>query len=92
MDVVEEVIVIDPADLDSVEEVILMDTKETAAMLVVSPDTLEKARSTGLGDYPPYIRVGRQIRYVKSEVLKWIAKRRRYRCTVEYSGVLGNAA
>lgn len=47
-------------------------TKEMAALLRVKPGTLEKARSTGLGNYPPFVRIGsRRIGYPLSSYEKW---------------------
>jgi excisionase family DNA binding protein len=47
-------------------------TKEVAAMLRIAPQTLEKARSTGLGPQIPFIKVGRAVRYASDDVTAWI--------------------
>jgi excisionase family DNA binding protein len=51
-------------------------TVEVAKMLQIKPQTLEKARSTGLGPTIPYIKVGRGVRYAMSDVLAWLNSRR----------------
>lgn len=52
----------------------ILTTDEVARMLRLKPATLEKARSTGLGNYPPFIRLGgRRVGYLLSAVLAWIA-------------------
>ena len=59
------------------EEVMLM-TPQVAKMLGVKRNTLEQARSLGVGEYPPFIRVGRRgVRYRLSDVEEFI-KRRSY--------------
>lgn len=50
----------------------LLTTKQVAFALNISPSTLEKARSTGLGNYPFFIRVGRNIRYRQSDISTWL--------------------
>jgi predicted DNA-binding transcriptional regulator AlpA len=52
---------------------ILLNTAEVAAMLKVKVATLEKARSIGIGDFPPYVKFGRNVRYRLEDVLNWIA-------------------
>lgn len=49
--------------------------KETAARLKVSPSWLAKARMRG--DGPPYIRVGRSIRYAEPALGQWMKSRQR---------------
>ena len=52
----------------------ILTTDEVAQMLRLKPATLEKARSTGLGNYPPFVRLGkRRVGYLLSAVLAWIA-------------------
>jgi excisionase family DNA binding protein len=46
-------------------------TKEVAAMLRIAPQTLEKARSTGLGPQIPFVKVGRAVRYMRGDVCAW---------------------
>jgi predicted DNA-binding transcriptional regulator AlpA len=51
----------------------ILTTEEVAAMLRLKPATLEKARSTGMGNYPPFIRLGgRRVGYQLSAVHAWI--------------------
>ena len=51
----------------------LLSPKETAKLLKVSLSWLAKARMRG--DGPPYIRVGRSIRYTESALLQWLKSR-----------------
>jgi len=53
-----------------------MTTKEVAAMLRIAPQTLEKARSTGLGPQIPFVKVGRAVRYAKADVRAWAESKR----------------
>jgi excisionase family DNA binding protein len=53
-----------------------MTTKEVAEMLRIAPQTLEKARSTGLGPQIPFVKVGRAVRYAKADVRAWTESKR----------------
>lgn len=50
-----------------------LNTPQLAEKIGLSPITLEIWRSRGSG--PPYIRIGRAIRYDLREVEKWLAAR-----------------
>lgn len=50
----------------------LLTTEEVAAWLGIKKCTLEKARSMRLGNYPPYVRIGRVIRYRPADVAQWV--------------------
>lgn len=50
----------------------LLTTNEVATWLGIQRCTLEKARSTRLGDFPPFIRVGRAVRYRRGDVETWL--------------------
>ena len=50
----------------------LLTTEEVAAWLCIKKCTLEKARSMRLGNFPPYVRIGRVIRYQRSAVQAWL--------------------
>jgi hypothetical protein len=54
---------------------ILMTPKEAGAVLKVSLSWLAKARMRG--DGPPYIRVGRSIRYAEAALIQWMKSRQR---------------
>jgi predicted DNA-binding transcriptional regulator AlpA len=54
---------------------VLLTPKETARVLRVSLSWLAKARMRG--DGPPYIRIGRSIRYSEAAVLQWMKSRQR---------------
>lgn len=47
-------------------------TKEVAVLLRIAPQTLEKARSTGLGPQIPFVKVGRAVRYASEDVRAWV--------------------
>jgi|SRR6516162_781572 predicted DNA-binding transcriptional regulator AlpA len=55
--------------------IVLLTTKEAAKLLKVSLSWLAKARMRG--DGPPYIKVGRSIRYWEAGVLQWMKSRQR---------------
>lgn len=50
----------------------LLTTDEVATWLGIQKCTLEKARSTRLGDYPPFVRIGRAVRYRRADVEAWL--------------------
>lgn len=54
----------------------LLNPIEAARLLKVSLSWLAKARMTGYG--PPYIRVGRSIRYSEAALLQWLKSRQRF--------------
>jgi len=51
----------------------LLETKEAAEFLKISISWLAKARAAK--DGPPYIRIGRNIRYSKAALLRWLKSR-----------------
>jgi len=53
----------------------LLTAKEAAAGLKVSLSWLAKARMRG--DGPPYIRIGRSIRYTEAALIQWMKSRQR---------------
>jgi excisionase family DNA binding protein len=53
----------------------LLTAKEAAQILRVSESFLAKARMRG--DGPPFIRVGRSIRYSQAALLQWMKARQR---------------
>lgn len=52
---------------------VLLEPKETAEFLKVSLSWLAKARATNEG--PPFVRIGRCVRYSKAALLRWIKSR-----------------
>jgi len=54
---------------------ILLTAKEAAARLKMSSSWMAKARMRG--DGPPYIRIGRSIRYTEPAVIQWMKSRQR---------------
>jgi len=61
----------------------LLTTKQLASWLQIKPDTLVKARSTGMGNYPSFEKIGRCVRYRVKHVLSWLE-----RCNCEHGGYL----
>jgi predicted DNA-binding transcriptional regulator AlpA len=53
----------------------LLTAKEAASLLKVSVSWLAKARMRG--DGPPYIRIGRSIRYALAALIQWMKSRQR---------------
>ncbi len=58
-----------------IEEIILTD-QEAAKFLSLSASTLRKARIKVEG--PPYIKMGRSVRYTMKDLEDWITKHRRH--------------
>jgi len=54
---------------------VLLTPTDAAKLLKVSLSWLAKARMRG--DGPPYIRIGRSIRYSESALLQWVKSRQR---------------
>lgn len=54
----------------------LLDNKAAAALLDVSPGTLEVWRSTGRYNLP-FLKIGRKVRYRRSDVEAWMQARTR---------------
>ena len=54
---------------------VLLTAKEAAKILKVSLSWLAKARMRG--DGPPYIRIGRSIRYAEAALIQWMKSRQR---------------
>jgi excisionase family DNA binding protein len=55
--------------------IVLLTPKEAARLLKVSLSWLAKARMQG--DGPPYIKLGRSIRYTEAALLQWMKSRQR---------------
>jgi predicted DNA-binding transcriptional regulator AlpA len=55
--------------------IVLLTAKEAARLLKVSVSWLAKARMRG--DGPPFIRIGRSIRYVEATLLQWMRAQQR---------------
>ena len=54
----------------------LIDCQETAEILGISKSALEAWRTTGRYKLP-FVKVGRNVRYRRSDVLKWLESRTR---------------
>jgi predicted DNA-binding transcriptional regulator AlpA len=54
---------------------VLLEPSEAAAFLKVSISWLAKARATN--DGPPFVRIGRCVRYSKATLLRWLKSRER---------------
>ena len=55
--------------------IVLLTPKEAARLLKVSLSWLAKARMRG--DGPPFIRIGRSIRYTEATLIQWMKGRQR---------------
>ncbi len=55
--------------MDTRDESLIMTGEQVAELLQVSPRTIEEWRQTNNG--PPFRRVGRHVRYLRTEVLAW---------------------
>jgi hypothetical protein len=55
--------------------IVLLTPKDAARLLKVSLSWLAKARMRG--DGPPYIRIGRSIRYAEAALIQWMKGRQR---------------
>ncbi|HVT16580.1 MAG TPA: helix-turn-helix domain-containing protein [Thermoanaerobaculia bacterium] len=53
----------------------MLTTEQAALYLGLSPRTLEKRRTVGGG--PPFLKLGRAVRYRLCDLEEWIAQRRR---------------
>jgi predicted DNA-binding transcriptional regulator AlpA len=53
----------------------LLTAKEAATRLKISDSWMAKARVRG--DGPPYIRIGRSIRYAEAALIQWMKSRQR---------------
>jgi excisionase family DNA binding protein len=53
----------------------LLDTQAASDLLGVEPRTLEGWRLRGGG--PPYVKVGRLVRYRRADLDRWVAERTR---------------
>lgn len=62
--------------MDTRDEPLIMTGEQVAELLQVSPRTIEEWRQTHSG--PPFRRVGRHVRYLRSEVLAWFQELARH--------------
>ncbi|MDQ8757489.1 DNA-binding protein [Sphingosinicella sp. LHD-64] len=60
----------------------LITTEQLAAELSVPPSRLHKARVSGI-DSPPFIKLGRLVRYRRGDIRNWIASKPRANSTSE---------
>lgn len=49
---------------------------ESARYIGMSPSWLAQARMRGDPEAPPYLKIGRSIRYLRSDLDQWLAERR----------------
>ncbi len=54
----------------------LLTARDAANLLRLSPSWLAKARMRG--DGPPYVKLGRSIRYTETGILQWMRPRQRF--------------
>ncbi len=50
--------------------------KEAAAYIRMSESFLNNARSCGSIDAPPFVKIGRAVRYLKEDLDQWLESRR----------------
>ena len=58
---------------DRTDDEALLTEVEAARLLCLSPRTLQAGRIRGTG--PPYVKIGRNVRYRRRDVLRFIAER-----------------
>ena len=63
----------------------LWDETQAAAVLKLEPKTLNQWRARKKADQPPYVKVGRLVRYRPSAVAAWITERERSSSPAEKS-------
>ena len=59
-------------EADAMSTVVLVSAKRAADILGVSPRTLANWRWRGGNWGPPYVKIGRSVRYSFSEIVNWI--------------------
>ncbi len=57
----------------------MLNTKEVAELLSLSTTTLEHMRVNGGG--PPFVNIGRSVRYRLSDIYRWMEMRKSYQNT-----------
>ena len=57
------------------EQATYLNTPQAAAILGLSPRTLERYRVTGEG--PVFAKLGRRVRYARVDIENWVARRRK---------------
>lgn len=50
----------------------LINTDQLADIIGIKAETIVKARCTGLGDFPPFVKFNRSIRYRIPDVVDWL--------------------
>lgn len=53
-----------------------LNTMQLAALLGLKPGTLQKQRSLGYPEHPPFVRFGRSVRYDAVELKKWLESKK----------------
>jgi len=71
-----------PANKQHLDPSPLLTAKEAATRLKVSLSWLAKARMRG--DGPPYICIGRSIRYAEAALFQWMKSRQRLSTSEQY--------
>lgn len=71
-----------PSPKPAAPTVMLLTPKEAAVLLKVSLSWLAKARMRG--DGPPFMRIGRSIRYTEAALLQWMKSRQRLSTSEKY--------
>jgi predicted DNA-binding transcriptional regulator AlpA len=58
--------------MGTIDSPLLLSERDTARLIGFSSKTLRKARSTGVGDFPPAMKINRSVRYRRESILEWI--------------------
>ncbi len=62
---------------------VFLNTQQAASRLGFEPHTLDQWRWSGKG--PPFVKLGRWVRYRSDDLDEWISTRKSYRSTSEVS-------
>lgn len=61
----------------------LLTVKEVARITGQAVATLNRARVYGTNNAPPFVKIGKSVRYRLSSVMRWIDSQREYQHTTE---------
>jgi len=64
----------------------LYTVQEAADWIGIKKNTLDKARSSGRGDYPAYVEAGRRRMYMHRDLIDWLNKNRRQNSGLPLAG------
>lgn len=64
---------------------------ETTQYINMSESWLRQSRMNGSSDAPPFIKIGRSVRYLRDDLDAWLEQRRRRNTLSHRVGALGSA-